>query len=62
MLEAALFGAIAQSALLVGALLVWKFPGLRRPKIVGALMAARGLEEAGHALLRALCRYRQNRV
>jgi len=39
MLEAALFGAIAQSALLVGALLVWKFPGLRRPKIVGALMA-----------------------
>ena len=39
MLEAALFGAIAQSALVVGALLVWKFPGLKRPKIVGALMA-----------------------
>ena len=39
MLEAALFGALAQSALVVGALLVWKFPGLKRPKIVGALMA-----------------------
>jgi ZIP family zinc transporter len=39
MLEAALFGAIAQSALVVGAILVWKFPGLKRPKIVGALMA-----------------------
>jgi ZIP family zinc transporter len=39
MLEAALFGAIAQSALVVGALLVWKFPSLKRPKIVGVLMA-----------------------
>jgi ZIP family zinc transporter len=39
MLEAALFGAIAQSALIVGALLVWKFPGLKRPKVVGVLMA-----------------------
>jgi ZIP family zinc transporter len=39
MLEAALFGAIAQSALVVGAILVWKFPSLKRPKIVGALMA-----------------------
>lgn len=39
MLEAALFGAIAQSALIVGALLVWKFPGLKKPVIVGALMA-----------------------
>jgi zinc transporter, ZIP family len=38
-LEAALFGALAQSALLVGALLVWKFPGLQRPAIVGGLMA-----------------------
>lgn len=38
-LEAALFGALAQSALLVGALLVWKFPGLQRPVIVGGLMA-----------------------
>ncbi len=39
MLEAALFGALAQSALLVGALLVWKFPQLKKPVIVGALMA-----------------------
>ena len=39
MLEAAMFGAIAQSALVVGALLVWKFPSLKRPKIVGVLMA-----------------------
>ena len=39
MLEAALFGAIAQSALLVGALLVWKFPKLKKPAIVGGLMA-----------------------
>jgi ZIP family zinc transporter len=39
MLEAALFGAVAQSALIVGALLVWKFPGLKRPKVVGVLMA-----------------------
>jgi len=39
MLEAAIFGAIAQSALIVGALLVWKFPGLKKPVIVGALMA-----------------------
>ena len=39
MLEAALFGAIAQSALIVGALLVWKFPRLKKPAIVGGLMA-----------------------
>ena len=39
MLEAALFGALAQSALVVGALLVWKFPKLKRPVIVGGLMA-----------------------
>lgn len=39
MIEAALFGAIGQSALLVGALLVWKFPILKRPKYIGALMA-----------------------
>lgn len=39
MLEAALYGALAQSALIVGALLVWKFPGLKRPFIVGGLMA-----------------------
>ncbi|MGI9135606.1 MAG: ZIP family metal transporter [Candidatus Nanopelagicales bacterium] len=39
MLEAALFGALAQSALLVGALLVWKFPRLKKPAIVGGLMA-----------------------
>lgn len=39
MIEAAIFGALAQSALLVGALLAWKFPRLKRPAIVGALMA-----------------------
>lgn len=39
MLEAALFGAIAQSALIVGAILVWKFPTLKNPVIVGGLMA-----------------------
>jgi ZIP family zinc transporter len=39
MLEAALFGAIAQSALIVGALLVWKFPALKKPAVVGVLMA-----------------------
>ena len=39
MFEAALFGAIGQAALLVGALLVWKFPILKKPKYVGALMA-----------------------
>ncbi|MFM1965481.1 MAG: hypothetical protein RL134_1206 [Actinomycetota bacterium] len=39
MLEAAIFGAVAQSALIVGALLVWKFPSLKRPKVVGVLMA-----------------------
>jgi zinc transporter, ZIP family len=38
-LEAALFGAVAQSALIVGALLVWKFPKLKHPVVVGALMA-----------------------
>ncbi|MCU0279477.1 MAG: hypothetical protein MUF33_11365 [Candidatus Nanopelagicales bacterium] len=37
--EAALFAAIAQSALLVGALLVWRFPQLQRPAYVGTLMA-----------------------
>ena len=39
MIEAAIFGALAQSALLVGAVLAWKFPRLKRPAIVGALMA-----------------------
>ena len=39
MLEAAIFGAVAQSALVVGALLVWRFPRLKRPALVGALMA-----------------------
>ncbi|MFM8531652.1 MAG: ZIP family metal transporter [Ilumatobacteraceae bacterium] len=39
MLEAALFGAIAQSALIMGALLAWKFPALKKPLVVGALMA-----------------------
>ena len=37
--EAALFGAIGQSALIVGALLVWKFPKLTQPFYVGELMA-----------------------
>lgn len=37
--EAALFGAIAQSALVVGALLAWKVPFMRRPVVIGALMA-----------------------
>lgn len=39
MLEAAMFGAIAQSALIVGALLAWKFPSLKKPFVVGVLMA-----------------------
>lgn len=39
MLEAAFFGAVAQSALVVGALLVWRFPQLKRPALIGALMA-----------------------
>ena len=39
MLEAAFYGALAQSALIVGALLVWKFPALKKPVIVGVLMA-----------------------
>lgn len=39
MFEAALFGAVAQSALIVGAILVWRFPQLKRPALVGGLMA-----------------------
>lgn len=39
MLEAAIYGALAQSALVVGALLVWKFPSFKKPIIVGGLMA-----------------------
>ena len=39
MLKAAICGAIAQSALLVGAILVWKFRRLTRPAYVGAMMA-----------------------
>lgn len=39
MLRAAMFAAIAQSALLVGALLVWKFPRLTRPRTLGLIMA-----------------------
>lgn len=39
MFHAALFGAIAQSSLILGAVLAWKFPPLRKPVIVGALMA-----------------------
>ena len=37
--EAALFAAIGQSALVVGALLVWRFPKLQTPGYVGMLMA-----------------------
>lgn len=39
MLEAALFGALAQSALIIGALLVWRFRSLTRSRPVGLLMA-----------------------
>ena len=39
MWAAALFAAIGQAALVVGALLVWRFPQLKRPAAVGALMA-----------------------
>jgi len=39
MLRAALFAAIAQSALIVGALLVWKFPALTKPRNLGLIMA-----------------------
>lgn len=39
MLEAAMYGAIAQSALIVGALLVWKFPAFKKPVVIGVLMA-----------------------
>ena len=37
--EAAVFAAIAQAALLVGAVLVWRFPALQHPARVGLLMA-----------------------
>jgi ZIP family zinc transporter len=39
MLEAAVFAAIGQAALVVGGLLVWRFRGLTRPAYVGSLMA-----------------------
>ena len=39
MREAAMFAAIGQSALLVGAVLVWRFRSLTRPRSVGLLMA-----------------------
>lgn len=39
MFEAALFAAIGQAALVVGAILVWRFPVLKKPMYVGALMA-----------------------
>jgi zinc transporter, ZIP family len=39
MVEAALFAGLAQAALIVGALLVWRFPSLTSPAYVGALMA-----------------------
>jgi ZIP family zinc transporter len=38
-LEAALFAAVGQSALLLGPVLVWRFPVLTRPRNVGMLMA-----------------------
>jgi ZIP family zinc transporter len=37
--EAALFAAVGQAALVVGALLVWRFPKLQTPAYVGLLMA-----------------------
>ena len=45
MREAAMFAAIGQSALLVGALLVWRFRGLTRPRsyVVQALTELRRL-------------------
>lgn len=39
MLEAAVFAAVAQAALLVGAVLVWRFRGLTKPARVGLIMA-----------------------
>ncbi len=36
---AALLAAFGQAALLLGAILVWKFPGLTKPKYVGFIMA-----------------------
>jgi len=39
MLEAGLFAAIGQAALVVGALLVWRFRTLTRAAVVGSLMA-----------------------
>ena len=38
-LEAAIFAAVGQAALVVGALLVWRFPKLQTPFYVGLLMA-----------------------
>lgn len=39
MIEAAVFGAVAQAALLLGALLVWKFRNLTEPRTMGMIMA-----------------------
>ena len=39
MLEAGIFAAIGQVALVVGALLVWRFRTLTRAAVVGSLMA-----------------------
>ena len=39
MLEAALFAGLAQAALLLGAVLVWRFRGLTKPARVGLIMA-----------------------
>ena len=39
MLEAGVFAAIGQVALVVGALLVWRFRSLTRAVVVGSLMA-----------------------
>lgn len=39
MLGAALLAAFGQAALLLGAILVWKFPGLTKPVYVGFIMA-----------------------
>lgn len=39
MIEAAVFGAIAQAALIVGAVLVWRFRNLTKPRTMGIIMA-----------------------
>ena len=42
-----MFAAVAQSALIVGALLVYRFRSLTRPLYVGLIMAFGSFDEAG---------------